>query len=89
MFAVPDVRSFTPKGDTLNLHGEFAVESDFLKKVVAAFVVETLWESIGFQGHTPLLGTIAHQHQTLSSLQALARDQHEAVHSRVDARIPR
>jgi hypothetical protein len=60
--------------------GEFAVASDFLKRVVAAFVVETLVECIAFKGHTPLIATLAHSRGAAADLHPGGRAKRETVH---------
>ena len=67
-------------GIAQNFHGEFAVDSDFLKEVVAAFVVETFTECIAFKGHTPLIATLAHAECTVADLHSGARVPRESIH---------
>ena len=67
-------------GIAQNFHGEFAVNSDFLKKVVAAFVVETFTGCIAFKGHTPLIATLAHSRCAVADLHPGARVTRESIH---------
>jgi hypothetical protein len=70
----------TVSGVAQNFHGEFAVDSDFLKEVVAAFVVETLTECIAFKGHTPLVATLAQADCPAADLRPDARAVRDIVH---------
>ena len=67
-------------GVAQNFHGQFAVDSDFLKEVVAAFVVETFTECIRFKGHTPLIGTLAHARCPVAALYPGLRATRESIH---------
>ena len=76
----PKHHGMTVSGIAQNFHREFAVDSDFLKEVVAAFVVETFTECIAFKGHTPLIATLAHAECTVADLQPGARVTRESIH---------